>query len=158
MFLVISMVLNVLLIGTVWWGYSKLGYVNERVLVDVYRNISQLEELITDQTEDDWSNPTLVTTKMEDLFWALITSMNVGAETNMLSQAELTALIDLQVYLQTYEPVEPFKETNDLTESEKLRYENFGQILSKINFKDDSNDDINKGFILKKVEELVGEL
>lgn len=138
-----------------------MSYVNERVLIsDVYANLVQLEESVHHQVEDDWTNLSLVTTRMDELFMGLSTSMNVGATTNMLSQHETDTLIDLQQILLTYQqlPIDSSEDYSDLTDSDQKRYEELGIILSDIDFKEISDDNISTESVMQKVEELVEEL
>ncbi|WP_409275983.1 hypothetical protein V1499_10290 [Neobacillus sp. SCS-31] len=63
MFFRISIGLNVLLITIVAWGFYHMNYVTERVLtVNVAYNLFELDHSISHQSDNDWSDPSLVTT------------------------------------------------------------------------------------------------
>ncbi|MBU9721639.1 MULTISPECIES: hypothetical protein [Bacillaceae] len=157
----ISIVLNILFVGIVAGGFFKMNHVTERVLIyNVAGNLLTLYVLITEQTENNWTNPGLVTMKMEDLAMGVSLSGNVGAESKILSKEELNTLMDLQVYLggRFNLFVKDLPERySDISEKEKEEYEKIAKILSDI-FEDDTNEDISTDSVMKLVEDLVENL
>ncbi|MFJ7887413.1 hypothetical protein ACIQYL_04955 [Lysinibacillus xylanilyticus] len=66
--LLISIGFNIFLIAIVAWGIITMNFVKEQVLVtEVQYNLVELESLIENQIDDNWSEPNLVTIKLGDV-------------------------------------------------------------------------------------------
>ena len=64
----VSIGLNILLVAIVAWGIIKMNFVKEQVVVtEVQYRLVELEGIIAYQTDENWSEPNLVTAKLGDV-------------------------------------------------------------------------------------------
>ncbi|MGG0664574.1 hypothetical protein ABE042_10750 [Viridibacillus arvi] len=89
----ISIGLNILLIAIIVLGFIKMNFVKEQVLVtEVQRNLVELEGLIAEQSDDNWSNPNLVTTELGDVLNGILLGITTGEQLGTLSKADKETL------------------------------------------------------------------
>ncbi|MFV8829771.1 hypothetical protein [Alkalihalobacterium sp. APHAB7] len=156
----ISIILNLLLIAIVAWGVNKNNYVIERVLtMNVAYNLFWLEEKISHQSDNDWSDPSLVTAELKQIFDGIYHSLNVGSESRTLSNSDKETLENLIRSLQNYQryPMETLDSYSDLTEEDKKDYEELGVILREVGFVLKEMNDFGyweKNSLIKKFGEL----
>ncbi|MGP4072914.1 hypothetical protein ACTWQB_10210 [Piscibacillus sp. B03] len=156
----ISIVLNILLIAIVAWGFYHMNYVTERTLtVNVAYNLFELEKSITHQSDNDWSDPSLVTTELGQVFGGVDHSMNVGSESKTLSESDMGTLQNFINSLRSYQqyPMETLDSYSNLTEEDKRNYEELGEILREVGFESKEMNQFNsweKDSLIKKFMEL----
>lgn len=162
----VSIGLNVLLLIVVIWGFFKINYVTERTLFNqVEVNLLKLEEVISHQKENNWSQPSLVTLRLEEVINGLSTSRNIGAESRTLSISENELLYNLSNELQKYNQRYSL-DTLDLSDTDKKDYEELGDKLLEVGFREQMQEGVNSNIgtfnhidsILSQVEELVEKL
>jgi len=108
--------------------------------MNVAYSLFGLEDKITHQMKHDWSDPSLVTTELERIFFGISHSQNIGSESNTLSENDLEILDQLSDGLRTYQlyPLETLDQYSDLTEENKIDFEKIGKSLREAGF--DSNE------------------
>lgn len=124
--------LNILLIAIVAWGIIKMNFVKEQVLVtEVQNNFVELEGLITNQMDDNWSEPNLVTTKLGDVLNGIWLGMTTGKQLGTLSKSDKEILEHLYSKLNQY-PNDKLYSFVDLTEEDKQNFEDLRKTLSEV--------------------------
>lgn len=164
----VSIGLNVLLLLVVIWGFFQLNYVTERTLLnEVQISLLKLEDAISHQKENNWSDSSLVTVKLEELYNGISESQVIGTTSRTLSNNENKILYNLSRSLGKYQPfpIDKFERFSELSEENIKGYEELGDKLLKIGFRkqmqEDADKNISRGtsshitFILNQVEELV---
>jgi hypothetical protein len=92
----ISIGVNILLIAFVVLVFIKINFVKEQVfLTEVQHNLVELEGLIANQSENNWSDPNLVTTELGDALNGIWLGINTGEQLGNLSQYEKEILSNL---------------------------------------------------------------
>ena len=75
----ISVGLNLLLIIIVTLGYIKINFVKEQIFItEVQQNLIGLESLIANQSDNNWSEPNLVTTELADILNGIWLGKTIG--------------------------------------------------------------------------------
>jgi len=125
----ISIALNILLIVIVVWGYTKISFANEQLfIVNVQQNLVELEGLITNQSNNGWSEPNLVTAKLGDVLSGIRLSLTYGEQLKALSDGDMEILNKLHYKLNQY-PNDTLYSFVDLTQEDKEKFEELGDLL-----------------------------
>lgn len=125
----ISIGLNLLLIAVIAWGYIKMNFVKEQILhTEVQQNLVELEGVIANQSEDNWSAPNLVTTELGDVLNGIWLSIITGEDLGTLSRSDKEILNHLYNKLNQYPKDEIYRFT-DLTEEDKENFEELREDL-----------------------------
>ncbi|MEK5333754.1 MULTISPECIES: hypothetical protein [unclassified Lysinibacillus] len=128
----ISLGLNIFLIAIIAWGIIKMNFVKEQVLVtEVQHNLVELEGLIDNQIQDNWSNPNLVTTELGDVLNGIWLGMNTGKQLGMLSNSDNYILEHLYSTLKQY-PNDKLYSFAELTEEDKKNFEELRETLRDV--------------------------
>lgn len=128
----ISISLNLLLFAVVAWGYTKMNFVKEQVIVtEIQTNLVELEGLITNQIDDNWSDPNLVTTELGDVLNGIWLGMTTGEQLGRLSNSDKKILEYLYSKLNQY-PKDELYRFADLTEEDKKNFENLRNALREV--------------------------
>ncbi|KHF39349.1 hypothetical protein [Halalkalibacter okhensis] len=128
----ISIVLNILLLVIVAWGIIKMNFVKEQVLVtEVQSNLVELEGLIANQMDDNWSEPNLVTTELGDVLNGIWLGMTTGKQLGMLSKRDKEILEQLYFKLNQY-PNDELYSFAVLTEEDKQNFEDLRKTLREV--------------------------
>ncbi|MGE7689703.1 hypothetical protein ACQKMI_10850 [Lysinibacillus sp. NPDC097214] len=128
----ISICLNIFLIAIVAWGIIKMNFVKEQVLVtEVQRNLVELEGLIANQIDDNWSEPNLVTTELGDVLNGIWLGMTTGKQLGTLSKSNNDILELLYSKLNQY-PNDELYRFVDLTEEDKKNFEELRETLREV--------------------------
>ena len=128
----VSIGLNVLLVAIVAWGIIKINFVKEQVLVtEVQNNLVELEGLIANQMDDNWSEPNLVTTELGDVLNGMWLGMTTGKQLGTLSKSDKEILEHLYSKLNQY-PNDELYSFADLTEEDKQNFEDLQETLREV--------------------------
>ncbi|HZG17002.1 MAG TPA: hypothetical protein VE710_18580 [Candidatus Bathyarchaeia archaeon] len=129
---VISISLNIILIACVIWGYSKMNFVKDQViLTEVQRNLVELEGLIDHQKKNNWSEPNSVTTKMGDILNGIWLGRTTGRQLGTFSKTDQEILSDLYSKLNQF-PSDEIYQFADLTEEDKENFEELQKSLREV--------------------------
>jgi hypothetical protein len=130
----ISISFNIILIAFLAWGYLKLNFVKEQVLLtEVQDNLVELEGLIADQSKKNWSEPNLVTTELGDVLNGIWLGKTTGDQLGTLSKSDKFTLERLYVRLNQY-PNDTLYSFVELTEEDKKNFEELRGILREVGF------------------------
>ncbi|RPF56136.1 hypothetical protein [Aquisalibacillus elongatus] len=155
-------VLIVVLVMIIIWGFNKMNYVTEQVVTDIRQDFIQLEDRISSQREDQWSEPGLVTTKVEELMNGIGLAWNIGSSLNTFSQSEEEFFYHLNGSLQQFDyrtESEPLGVYSDLSSEDQKNYEELGEILREVGFeKSNLGENATKDTVMRQLEELVEQL
>ncbi|WHZ05688.1 hypothetical protein QNH48_14110 [Neobacillus sp. YX16] len=128
----ITIGLNIVLVAIVAWGIIKMNFVNEQVLVtEAQNNLVELESLIAYQSDNNWSEPNLVTTELGDVLNGIWLGMTTGEQLGALSKSDKGILEELYSKLNQY-PNDELYSFADLTEKDKKNFENLQQTLREV--------------------------
>ncbi|WP_339213809.1 hypothetical protein [Solibacillus sp. FSL W8-0372] len=128
----LSIGLNILLVAIVAWGIIKMNFVKEQVVVtEVQSNLVELEGLIANQMEENWSEPNLVTTELGDVLNGIWLGMTTGKQLGTLSKSEKEILEHLYFKLNQY-PTDELYRFADLTVEDKRNFENLREALREV--------------------------
>lgn len=124
-----SILVNVVLIITLIAGYLQWSQVHETVyLADVQWRLVELDGVILDQREDDWSKPDLVVTKLDSVLDGLRGANEITRGSHWLSRAEEKRLQRLEAALQMF----PHNESYGFVEITKRDQEAFEGLQLKL--------------------------
>jgi hypothetical protein len=130
----LSVGLNIVLIAIIALGMIKMNFVKEQVLLtEVQQNLVELEGLIAHQTENNWSNPNLVTTELGDILNGIWLGKTTGNQLGTLSNHDKEILNQLYFKLNQY-PNDKLYRFVDLTEKDKEDFEELRGILRDAGF------------------------
>jgi len=128
----ISIFLNITLIVCVFWGYTKMHFVKDQViLTEVQHNLVELEGLIEHQKKNNWSEPNLVTTELGDILNGIWLGRTTGRQLGALSKSDQEILNDLYAKLNQFPSDELYKFA-DLTEEDKENFEKLQESLREV--------------------------
>ena len=84
-------------------GEHQNDFVKEQVLAtEVQYNLVELEGIITNQIEDDWSSPNLVTTELGEVLSGILLGINTDEQLGTLSKSDKEVLSRLYSSLHQY--------------------------------------------------------
>ncbi|WP_108993003.1 hypothetical protein [Paenibacillus agaridevorans] len=127
-----SISLNILLVAIVAWGIITMNFVKEQVLVtEVQSNLVELEGLIANQMDDNWSEPNLVTTELGDVLNGILLGMTTGKQLGTLSKSDKEILEHLYSKLIQY-PNDELYSFAELTEQDKQNFEDLREALREV--------------------------
>jgi hypothetical protein len=130
----ISIGINLVLIALVSWAYMKMNFVKEQVLItEVQNNLVELEGLIAHQSENQWSDPNLVTTELGDVLNGLWLGQTTAKQIGLLSKNERETLQRLYARFSMY-PHDELYHFADLTTKDKRDFEELRNILREVGF------------------------
>lgn len=113
----VSIAVNILLIILVIWGYIKINFATEQIfLTEVQDNLVELEGLIAHQTDNDWSEPNLVTTKLGDVMDGLWIGINTGKHLSSISSKDKEILNKFYNQLRQQYPHDELYQFADISE------------------------------------------
>lgn len=128
----ISIGLNLILVMIVAWGMMKMNFVKEQVFVtEVQNNLVELEGLIAHQMDEDWSEPNLVTTELDDVLNGIWLGITTGEQLGTLSKSDKEVLEHLYSKLNQY-PHDELYSFADLTEKDKQNFEDLRKTLREV--------------------------
>ncbi|CAM4090341.1 hypothetical protein [Mesobacillus thioparans] len=128
----ISIGLNIILVIIVAWGMIKMNFVKEQVFVtEVQNNLVELEGLIANQMDEDWSEPNLVTTELGDVLNGIWLGITTGEQLGTLSKNDKEVLEHLYSKLNQY-PHDELYSFADLTEEDKQNFEDLRKTLREV--------------------------
>lgn len=125
----ISIGFNIILLTIVIWGLMQMNFVKEQVLLtEAQDNLIELEALIAHQTEHNWSEPNLVTTKLGDVLNGIWLGINTGDQLGTLSKTDKQSLHQLYARLDIFPHDETYRFV-ELTEEDKRNFEKLREVL-----------------------------
>ncbi len=146
--------LNILLIAIVIWGFIKMNFVKEQVLLtEVQYNLVELEGLIAHQSDNNWSEPNLVTTELGDILEGISLGITTGEQLGTLSNSDKKTLSLLYSKLNQY-PNDELYSFVDLTEDDKKNFEQLREILRDVGLGLNISISNSMDPFMRKVEEL----
>ncbi|MEA3321145.1 MAG: hypothetical protein U9Q88_14145 [Bacillota bacterium] len=124
-----SFAMNILLIAIIAWGYIKMNFAKEQIfLTEVQHNLVELEGLIANQSNDNWSEPNLVTTELRDILNGIWLGITTGEQLGSLSKSDKEILNNLYHKLDQY-PKDDLYNFSNLTEEDKENFEELREML-----------------------------
>ncbi|WP_391201484.1 hypothetical protein [Psychrobacillus sp. L4] len=151
----ISIGLNTLLIAIVAWGIIKMNFVKEQVLVtEVQHNLVELEGLIANQMDENWSEPNLVTVELGDVLNGIWVGITTGEQLGTLSKSDKEILEKLYSKLNQY-PKDELYSFVDLTEEDKKSFDELRDILREVGLGLNISISASMDSFMKQAEELV---
>jgi hypothetical protein len=130
----LSIGLNLILIAFILWGFMKMNFVKEQVLLtEVQDNLVELEGLIAHQSENNWKEPNLVTTELGDVLNGIWLGMMTGKQLGTLSASEKDSLERLHSRLSQY-PHDELYRFSALTEKDQQDFEELRSMLREAGF------------------------
>lgn len=109
-----------------------MNFVKEQVLVtEVQKNLVELEGLIANQSDDNWSEPNLVTTELGDVLNGIWLGMTTGKQLGTLSKSDKEILEHLYSKLNQY-PKDELYSFVDLTEEDKKNFADLRETLREV--------------------------
>lgn len=151
----ISIGLNILLIAIVAWGIIKINFVKEQVLLtEVQYNLVELEGLIANQIDGNWSEPNLVTTELGDVLNGISLGITTGEQLGTLSNSDKEILEKLHSRLNQF-PNDELYSFIDLTEEDKKSFEELREILRDVGLGLNISISASMDSFMKQAEELL---
>ncbi|WP_404356459.1 hypothetical protein LG291_23185 [Cytobacillus firmus] len=150
----VSIGLNILLVAIVAWGIIKMNFVKEQVLVtQVQNNLVELEGLIANQMDDNWSESNLVTTELGDVLNGIWLGMTTGKQLGTLSKSDKETLEHLYSKLNQY-PNDELYSFADLTDDDKKNFEDLRETLREVGIGLNITISANMDSFMNQAEEL----
>ena len=121
-----------MLVAIVAWGITKMNFVHGQILVtEVQSNLVELEGLIANQMNNNWSEPNLVTTELGDVLNGIWPGLTTAQQLGTLSESDKKTLGQLHSKLVQY-PNDELYRFAILTEQDKRNFENLREILREV--------------------------
>lgn len=136
----ISIVLNILLIAFVAWGYMKMKFVKEQIF------IAEVQHNLVD-----------VTTELGDVLNGIWLGITTGGQLGNLSKNDKETLNNLYYKLNQFPNDEIYKFA-DLTEEDKERFEELQEILREVGLGLSIQVSGNMKYFINQAEELEGKI
>jgi hypothetical protein len=150
----ISIGLNIFLFAIVAWGIIKMNFVKGQIFVtEVQHNLVELEGLIENQIDDNWSEPNLVTTKLGDVLNGIWLGMTTGKQLGTLSNSENKILEHFYSKLNQY-PSDELYRFVDLADEDKKNFEELRETLREVGLGLNITISANMDSFINQVEEL----
>ncbi|MDX5475122.1 MAG: hypothetical protein LPK00_06245 [Bacillaceae bacterium] len=109
-----------------------MNFVKEQVLVtEVQHNLVELEGLIANQIDNNWSEPNLVTTELGDVLNGIWLGMTTGKQLGTLSKSDKEILEHLYYKLNQF-PKNELYSFVDLTDEDKKNFEDLRETLREV--------------------------
>lgn len=154
----ISIGLNIILIALVAWGYIKINFVKEQIFItEVQRNLVELEGLIANQINNNWSDPNLVTTELGDVLNGIWLGITTGEQLGTLSKKDKEILNNLYYKLRQFPNNDLYKFT-DLTEEDKKNFEDLQKMLREVGLGLRIQFSADMKYFIKQAEKLEGKI
>lgn len=115
-------------------------------------NLVELEGLIANQMEDNWSEPNLVTTELGDVLNGIWLGMTTGNQLGTLSDHERQILERLHSHLNQY-PHDELYRFADVTQEDKRNFEKLREILRDVGLGIGITSSGEKGSFMQQAEE-----
>ncbi|MFX3635504.1 MAG: hypothetical protein ACE3L7_04400 [Candidatus Pristimantibacillus sp.] len=127
-----SIILNIVLIIIVAWGFITIHFAKEQLYITaVQNNLIELEGLIGHQQKNNWSEPNLVTTEVGDILEGIYLSLSNGKYTKSISKADKRTLEKLSSSLRQY-PHDTLYKFSELTQEDKNNFEELRMNLREV--------------------------
>jgi hypothetical protein len=153
-----SIGLNILLMVFVAWGYINMNFVKEQILItEVQHNLVELEGLIANQKDNNWSEPNLVTTELGDVLNGISLGITTGGQLGTLSKNDKKILNNLYYKIRQF-PNDELYNFADLTEEDKENFENLRKILREVGLGISIQVSGDMNYFLKQAQELEGKI
>jgi hypothetical protein len=124
-----SIVMNIVLISAVIWGYLKIDLALENLFFkEVQENLVELEGVIANQKENNWSEPQVVINQLDDVLNGLNAGIHTGNHSGWISNEEKQLLESLYSKLSQY----PHNEIYEVPELTKLDRKHFEELQLKL--------------------------
>lgn len=154
----ISICLNIILITLVAWGYMKINFVKEQVFItEVQHNLVELEGLIANQINNNWSDPNLVTTELGDILNGIWLGITTGEQLGTLSKNDKEILNNFYHKLRQFPNNDLYKFAY-LTEEDKKNFEDLQKMLREVGLGLRIQVSADMKYFIKQVEELEGKI
>ncbi|WP_440895663.1 hypothetical protein ACS127_14075 [Amphibacillus sp. Q70] len=153
-FFFLSIGLNILLISILIWGSIKFNHVTDKVVVEsVHSNLIELEDIISLQKDENWPQPGVVASKINDLNTGLLLSAAVGTELDTISKNDLASIQDLSAGF-IEDQHHPAYIRDGFSDQAIEYYNQFGAILSELEIKENASETSNTADTLKLLNQL----
>ncbi|RTE07190.1 hypothetical protein [Paenibacillus whitsoniae] len=154
----ISIGLNIILIAFVAWGYMKINFVEEQIFItEVQHNLVELEGLIANQIDNNWSDPNLVTTELGDVLNGIWLGITAGEQLGTLSKNDKKILNNLYNKLRQF-PNNDLYKFADLTEEDKNNFEDLQKMLREVGLGLRIQVSGDMKYFIKQAEKLEGKI
>ncbi|WP_078427627.1 hypothetical protein [Alkalihalobacterium alkalinitrilicum] len=150
----ISIAVNILLVIVVAWGYIKINFASEQIfLTEVQHNLVELEGLIANQSDDNWSEPNLVTTQLGDILNGIWLGMTTGEQLSTLSRSDKEILHNLYYKLKQY-PNDKLYSFAELSQEDQENFEELQQMLRDAGLGLNIQVSANMNYFMNQAEKL----
>ncbi|WP_238343510.1 hypothetical protein [Gracilibacillus saliphilus] len=126
---------------------------NKSFLTEVQYNLVELEGLIAHQSENNWSEPNLVTIELGDILEGISLGITTGEQLGTLSNSDKKTLSHLYSKLNQYSN-DVLYSFVELTEDDKKNFEQLREILRDVGLDLNISISNSMGPFMRKVEEL----
>ncbi|WP_258881423.1 hypothetical protein [Paenibacillus sp. sptzw28] len=133
---------------------EQMNFVKEQILVkEVQHNLVELEGLIANQSDSNWSEPNLVTTELGDVLNGIWLGMTTGEQLGTFSKRDNEILNNLYAKLNQY-PSDELYSFVDLTGEDKKNFEELRKTLRHVGLGLNISISASMDSFLKQAEEL----
>jgi hypothetical protein len=153
-----SISLNIILIVFIAWGFKSMNFVKEQIFItEVQQNLVELEGLIANQKDNNWSEPNLVTTELGDVLNGIRLGITTGGQLGTLSKNDKKILNNLYYKLSQF-PNDELYNFADLTEVDKENFENLRKLLREVGIGISIQVSGDMKYFIKQADELEGKI
>ncbi|QGQ93861.1 hypothetical protein EHS13_02540 [Paenibacillus psychroresistens] len=153
-----SIGLNILLIVFAAWGYVHINRVKEQILItEVQHNLVELEGLIANQKDNNWSEPNLVTTELGDVLNGISLGISTDGQLGIPSKNDKKILNNLLYKLRQFPNDELYKFA-ELTKEDKDNFENLQKILREVGLGLNITVSGDMKYFIKQAQELAAKI
>jgi hypothetical protein len=150
----ISIGLNIILIAIVALEYIKMNFIKEQLFVtEVQHNLVELEGLIANQSDDNWSEPNLVTTELGDVLNGISLGMTTGEQLGNISKGDKEILNNLYYKLKQY-PNDELYSFVALNQEDRKNFEELQETLRDAGFGLKIQVSSNMDYFMNQAEKL----
>lgn len=152
----ISVATNIILVIVVAWGYIQINFAAKQLLVtEVEVKLIELEALIAQEIEGDWTEPNLVTMKLGDALDSLWVGMKTAEQLNSISSKEKQSLYKLFHKLQAQYPQDSLYSFTDVSEQDIEHFIELREFLREVGFGIGIQSDDDYKHFMAKVDTLI---
>lgn len=124
-----SILLNIVLILMITFKYLHINLAMEQLFfTEVQDHLVELEGLIEDQKNNNWSEPNLVTTKLGEVLNGTELGINTGTYSKWISEEDRAVLGKLSSRLRQY-PTDNLYEFGEVNQNDQKNFEELQELL-----------------------------
>ncbi|MBY0122034.1 hypothetical protein [Bacillus sp. S/N-304-OC-R1] len=124
-----SIAINIILILVIVWGYIHINLAMEQLFfTEVQESLVELEGLIEHEKNNNWSEPNLVTTKLNEVLNGIELGIHTGTNSKWISEDDQAVLGRLSSRLRQY-PTDSLYQFAEVTQNDQKNFEELQQYL-----------------------------